>query len=59
MAKRTISGLIIAIVLFTKAFGALVDIDGNPVTNETSLADIDMAAGSLGDLKQNVTNGLP
>ena len=46
---------IIAVALFSAAtFGALVDIDGNTFTNESILADLDMAAATLGDLKDGI-----
>ncbi len=51
MAKTT---LIALILVPTLAFASLVDIDGNPVTNETYLADIDMAEATFGDVKDNV-----
>ena len=50
MSKRlivTVSTALIAIA----SFAALVDLDGNTATNETSLADIDMAQGTVADLK--------
>lgn len=33
---------------------ALVDTDGNAVTNETALGDIDMAKGTMGDMKEAI-----
>lgn len=36
------------------AHSALVDTDGNAVTNETALGDIDMAASTYGDLKTGI-----
>ena len=45
----------IAAALFvTAVFGALVDIDGNAFTNESALADLDMAAATLKDLKDEM-----
>ena len=35
----------------------LIDTDGYAVTNETALGDIDMAKGTMGDLKGAITNG--
>lgn len=39
------------------AHAALVDADGNPATNETCLADIDMSQGTLGDIKDAAAPG--
>lgn len=40
------------------SFSALVDTSGAPVTNETALGDIDMAASKMGDLADYMTNSV-
>ena len=55
MVKRTTYIItIIVALLINISFGALVDIDGNTFTNESVLADLDMAAATLGDLKDGI-----
>ena len=50
MSKRLT--VIVSLVLASiTSFAALVDADGNPATNETALADIDMIQGTVEDLK--------
>ena len=54
--KIVIAALIGLLGLFS--YGVLVDTEGNAVTNQTLLGDIDMGIGTAGDLKQFViTNG--
>ena len=50
--KRMIVSIFAAVPMLLCA--ALVDLDGNPATNETALADIDMDEGTIGDLKNEI-----
>ena len=52
--KLRMMALFAAMLSYCTSFAALVDIDGNPATNETYLADIDQAEGTLGDLKNEI-----
>ena len=45
---------IVAALFVMTTFGALVDTDGNIMTNESFLADLDTAASTLGDLKDGI-----
>ena len=53
----TISLFLGIVVFVSECKGELVDTEGNVVTNQTALGDIDMAKGTMGDLKSAVTQG--
>ena len=60
MRLASIKTSVLALAVFSVPFlvsAALVDTDGNAVTNETALGDIDMAASTYGDLKNGVSPG--
>lgn len=54
----SVSFLLLVFVLFSHtAKGELVDTEGHTVTNQTALGDIDMAKGTMGDLKVAINEG--
>ena len=60
MRLASIKTSVLALAVFSVPFlapAALVDTDGNAVTNQTALGDIDMAASTYGDLKNGVAPG--
>lgn len=54
MTKRLIMSLAFALISFV-SIGAAVDTDGNAVTNNTAMGDIDMAATTVGDFIDVIT----
>lgn len=61
MKLATLTTPLIALAVLSATLpssAALVDTDGNAVTNETALGDIDMGVSTYGDLSSNITNGL-
>lgn len=57
MKLATLTTQLIALVVLyatPQSFAALVDTDGNAVTNETALGDIDMGVSTYGELKNGI-----
>jgi hypothetical protein len=57
MFKGKVAAAFFAMAL--SVFGAAVDTDGNAVTNQTLLGDIDMGVTTVGDMREIITNGVP